>query len=239
MTPLYLLELSNIPILDQLRIEEALLRLDDRNICIFNHLSSPAIVMGVSSEPEDLLDIEKVERDQIPIIRRYSGGGTVFIDENTLFVSFLFQKEAHIFPAFPERIMRWSENFYKEALQIPSFAFRENDYVIESKKVGGNAQYIQKTKWLHHTSFLYDFDEKNMDYLLMPKKVPSYREQRSHKDFLTTLRLHIKKDLFFKRIKSHLKTLYDVKPITRSELDPLISQSHRKSTALLSCISQR
>ena len=135
--------------------------------------------------------------------------------------------------------MRWSENFYKEALQIPSFGFRENDYVIESKKVGGNAQYIQRTKWLHHTSFLYDFDEKNMDYLLMPKKVPSYRDQRPHKDFLTTLRLHIKKDLFFKKIKSHLKTLYDVKPITKSELDPLISQSHRKSTVLLTSISHK
>lgn len=233
MKPLYLLELIETPILEQLRIEEALLRLDERNICIFNHQSTPAIVMGVSSEPKDLLDLEKVHKDQIPVIRRYSGGGTVFIDENTLFVSFLFQKETHSFPAFPERIMRWSAELYHEALKIPSFAFKENDYVIENRKVGGNAQYIQRTKWLHHTSFLYDFEEKNMNYLLMPKKVPTYRAQRDHKDFLTTLRPLMGKTLFFERIKAHLQTLYDLRPFNQSELNELMNQPHRKSTELL------
>jgi lipoate-protein ligase A len=71
----------------------------------------------------------------------------------------------------------------------PGFELRENDYVFGSLKFGGNAQSkvfgacadmrsmaqrryswaaypgIVKDRWLHHTSFLWDFHERNMTYL--------------------------------------------------------------------------
>lgn len=44
-----LLRLRQVPILQQLRLEEALLRADDSNWCILNDGSpTPAIVMGIS-----------------------------------------------------------------------------------------------------------------------------------------------------------------------------------------------
>jgi lipoate-protein ligase A len=71
-----------------------------------------------------------------------------------------------------------------------TFALRENDYVLGNYKMGGNAQSIVKHgRWLHHTSFLWNYDVRNMqNYLLMPKKRPAYRSDRAHGDFLVKLK---------------------------------------------------
>ena len=78
--------LESTPIIEQLYIEEALLRADNRNILLVNVGSPPAIVMGISGKPEELIHQEKVD---IPVIKRFSGGGTVVVDENTLFVTLI------------------------------------------------------------------------------------------------------------------------------------------------------
>ena len=45
------------------------------------------------------------------------------------------------------------------------FSLREHDYVIDDRKIGGNAQTITKNRWVHHTSFLWRFNPSNMLYL--------------------------------------------------------------------------
>jgi lipoate-protein ligase A len=183
----HLLHLRNYPIEKQLQLEKQLLQEGTDNICLINEGCSPTIVLGISGKEEELVDQEKTTQDSIPIVRRFSGGGTVIVDEDTLFVTFICQKELHDFPAYPEPIMRWTASIYQDVFNHPDFSLRENDYVLADKKCGGNAQYIKKHRWLHHTSFLWNFTKERMDYLLHPKKTPNYREGRTHHDFLCTL----------------------------------------------------
>lgn len=191
MTPkLHLILLKNTPIFEQLQIEEALLRTEEKSFCIINIGSPRAIVMGISGQAEALLDADAVKKEEVPVIRRYSGGGTVVVDPDTLFVTFILSKDLLGLPPFPEPILRWSAEFYASAWKIPHFQLRENDYCIGNLKCGGNAQYIKKERWSHHTSFLWDFHESNMNLLLMPAKQPKYREKRSHSDFLCRLNSH-------------------------------------------------
>src|SRR5690242_20055278 len=145
---LHLLHLKSYPIWEQLQLEEGLLRTDNRNWCLINEGSPPAIVMGISGNLHELVNSEKAMAAQIPIIKRFSGGGTVVVDENTLFITFIFQKELHPL-SYPEPIMRLSETLYQEAFNHPHFSLRENDFVIGEKKCGGNAQYIKKERFLH------------------------------------------------------------------------------------------
>lgn len=144
--------------------------------------------MGISGKPEDLLNVKAVREEKIPVIKRFSGGGTVIVDENTLFITFIISREELPLPPFPEPILRWSANLYQNAWSIPHFCLRENDYCIGERKCGGNAQYIQKGRWLHHSSFLWDYSEENMNYLLLPPKRPLYRKNRSHSTFLCKLK---------------------------------------------------
>ena len=100
--------------------------------------------MGISGKVEELVNQAKLKTEPIPLIKRYSGGGTVVVDDQTLFVSFIFNKNDHDFPSFPEPILRWSADIYQKAWDLEGFALRENDYVLGDHKVGGNAQYIKK-----------------------------------------------------------------------------------------------
>ncbi|GAB5411568.1 MAG: lipoate--protein ligase family protein [Chlamydiales bacterium] len=229
-----LIELKNTPIFEQLKLEEGLLRAGTGNYCLINHGSPPAIIMGISGKPEELVHAEKQQKQKLPLIKRYSGGGTVVVDHNTLFVSFIFDKTAHPFHPFPEPIMRWSEGFYKEALNLSHFSLKENDYIIGEKKFGGNAQYIKKNRWVHHTTFLWDYCEEKMATLQLPKRRPTYRADRDHGTFLTKLKTHIpSEEHFFTCIKKELQKRYDVALLEPSDI--FFSQEYRIATSLYSC----
>lgn len=233
MIPLHCIFLKNVPIFEQLKMEEGLLRTDDRNFCLINQGSSRSIVMGISGKPETLIDLSKAQKDQIPIIQRFSGGGTVIVDEQTLFVSFIFSKEALPVTPFPEPILRWTAELYQKAWKIPGFQLKENDYAIEDKKCGGNAQYIQKNRWLHHTTFLWDYQSQNMDYLLHPPKQPRYRNSRRHGDFLCRLKEYAPSQDFL--IECLMKELGNVKPLYPTQFSEKKWEftPHRQATRLL------
>jgi lipoate-protein ligase A len=217
----HLLHLKSYSIYDQLVLEESLLRHDERNWCLINEGTPPAIVMGISGKKEELVDCARAHHEGIPLIKRFSGGGTVFVDEQTLFVTFICNKNFHPFPAYPEPIMRWTEEIYKEVFDHQHFSLRENDYVIGEKKVGGNAQYIKKERWLHHTSFLWNYSQEKMNILLLPKKRPSYRNSRSHNEFLSTLSSHFPcKNTLIEQLKATLNKRYLAKAC---DLDDILS----------------
>lgn len=229
----HIIRLKNVPIYDQLLLEERLLRQDDRNFCLLNEGSPPAVIMGISGKVEELVDQEKTKMLGYPTIKRFSGGGTVVVDENTLFISFICNKEEFSFPPYPEPILRWSEGIYKDTWQIPEFSLRENDFVIQNLKCGGNAQYITKHRWLQHTSFLWNFSAQNMDCLLHPRKTPSYREGRKHTDFLCTLDAHFtSKQSAFDLMQNSLSSKYRTEILLNSEIEPTL-QSSRISTCYI------
>lgn len=228
-----LLQLKSYPIYEQLLLEEKLLRGNTGNWCIINEGSSPAIVMGISGKKEELIDCKVALQNGIPLIKRFSGGGTVVVDESTLFISFICQKHLHSFPAYPEPIMKWTEEIYRDVFLHPEFQLRENDYVFGERKFGGNAQYIKKDRWLHHTSFLWDYAEANMKYLLHPKKTPPYRAGRSHEEFLCRLNEFFpQKEVLIERFISALEKRY---PIQKSTLEEalMMPSDTRQSTIVI------
>ena len=204
MSLLNLIHTKNLSIETQLKLEKHLLKNQDKNYCLINEGCNDAIVLGISNNKKEHVDLVKAKKNNIKIIRRFSGGGSVFVDKNSFFITFIFSKKELNF-SFPEQIFKWTEAFYKEVFVLDSFALKENDFVISDKKCGGNAQYITKHRWLFHTSFLWDFSKKNMDYLLLPKKAPSYRNERDHGDFLCVLKdFFVSKKLLSYSLKEQL-----------------------------------
>ena len=116
------LRLRNVPRLRALRLEEALYRTDrrpwlitcetdgaDGDAVAAAHASSQAIVLGISGKPEEMVHADRVEAAQIPLIKRFTGGGTVVCDANTLFVTFIGDEGAPAgVAAYPEPILRWA-----------------------------------------------------------------------------------------------------------------------------------
>jgi lipoate-protein ligase A len=227
---LHLIELTQTPIYEQLLLEEALLRADERNFCIINHGAPRAVVMGLSGIPEELLHLESIVADKIPVYKRYSGGGTVIIDEQTLFISFLISKKDLAITPYPEPIMRWSYDLYQKAWNLPDFTLHENDYAIKERKCGGNAQYLRKDRWMHHTSFLWDYRDENMEYLRLPKKRPTYRQDRSHNDFLCKLKEHAPLENLIQNLKTEIVKRFYIEQLSNEELEEIRSRSYRIAT---------
>ena len=103
MRTLKLLKLTGVPIMRQLQLEEALFRASKtQNWCIINSMPpaarrrpvQPTIVMGVSGKAYEHLDVEACRERSVPVIRRYSGGGTVVVDEGSFFVTFIMSQDA-------------------------------------------------------------------------------------------------------------------------------------------------
>lgn len=228
---IHLVVLKSVPIFEQLQLEEALLRADRRNFCIINCQSPPAIVMGISGKVEELIDPDHFERRPVPVIRRFSGGGTVLIDEETLFLSFIFNRADQDIGTCPKRLLCWTEALLKPAFSPIDFQLRENDYVLGDKKIGGNAQYFTKTRWLHHTSFLWDYSESHMKVLKMPPKIPEYRQLRDHDAFCTRLKPHFaSKEALFSRIQKQLQEQFALQECPVDEARKVLSTPHRQAT---------
>jgi lipoate-protein ligase A len=213
-------------VLRQLRLEETLFRANDENWAIVND-GAPrrAIVLGISGKPHRLIDVAAAHEDDVLVIKRFTGGGTVVVDADTQFVSLVMNGDAiPNVPLFPRPLMRWTGDLYGGVLgtnddsgvfrDLPNWRLHQDDYVVETRselasndrddrvdrvdergdeprsflKVGGNAQSISKTRFVHHTSFLWDFDVATMKkYLAVPEKQPAYRENRAHEAFLAPL----------------------------------------------------
>lgn len=222
-----LLECKNLPIFQALLLEEKLLRLSSQNFCILNYGSPPAIVMGISGKTAELINTEQVQARPCPIIRRFSGGGTVYVEENTLFVSWIGNKKELPFTIYPESLLRFCYETIQPHLPIEGFSLREHDFVIKDKKCGGNAQYLTKDRFLQHTSFLWDFSSEGMKYLLHPPKAPSYRQGRNHEAFLCRLcDLLPDKESLFSAVKQGLPSYETTTP----DLLPSLPEACRIST---------
>ena len=295
---------SGLSVLERLVMEECLLRHNESNWLIvgahsahphrFIQTSTPdymigsenpnsAIVLGIGGKPNALLNKELVRKEGCLAIKRFSGGGTVVLDHNSIWTTIIGRKSSIPIDAFPNAIMEWSAEelfgptFYRlrrrqkimekrsngnskkqrptlvmdnkscgaaensgkvvqlerhessvlkaDQPSVPQFALRENDYVLGERKMGGNAQAIVKDGWLHHTSFLWDFDEDNMAYLKLPDKRPEYRLDRSHRDFLVTLSetySSLSKNDFQKALLEALMERYDVKPASVMDAKMLV-----------------
>jgi lipoate-protein ligase A len=76
----------------------------------------------------ELVEIEPVLRDRMPVVRRFSGGGTVIVDQGTVFVTFICNRSAvEGLQPFPRDIMSWSGQLYGKVFdRYGEFHLREN-----------------------------------------------------------------------------------------------------------------
>lgn len=151
------------------------------------------IALGKTSKDEEEINFENVKRDKIPIVRRCSAGGVVVQGRGCLnFVLVLSKKrpELQTIPLSYEFILG------KVAVALKSLGVESKFYppcdlalAQNDKKFSGNAQRRGKKFILHHGTILYNFDISLAEkYLMFPKKVPLYRQGRSHSEFMANIK---------------------------------------------------
>jgi lipoate-protein ligase A len=150
------------------------------------------VVLGSSNKVREETYVERCKADDIPILRRHSGGGTVLQGPGCLNYSLVLR----IAPEGSTRnITDTTSSIMRRHAEVLSKLLGErvemngsSDLTIAGRKFSGNAQRRKIKSLLFHGTFLLDFDLQRIErYLRMPPKQPQYREQRGHLDFVRNI----------------------------------------------------
>jgi lipoate-protein ligase A len=192
-----------------------------------NYGASPAIVMGPSGS------IDEVEA-ALPVIQRFSGGGTVVVDEDTLFFSLVVQNSCLPCRAEPVALMEWMARLVAPAFRPYTMALKEHDFTIDDKKIGGNAQSFGMDRCVHHTSFLWSWSPERMGLLKVPSKQPAYRKQRGHEAFCHKLSEYFcSKQELAHALAQCLESRFSCRKASLQEACAIMEKPHRKTTKFL------
>jgi lipoate-protein ligase A len=117
------------------------------------YINEPSIVVGKHQNTMAEINVPYVIENQLKVVRRLSGGGTVFHDKGNINYCFI-QKGAQgnlvNFKKYSQPILDTLQN-----LGVNAYLKGKSDLVINNLKFSGNAEHVYRNKVLHHGTLLY------------------------------------------------------------------------------------
>jgi lipoate-protein ligase A len=129
--------------------------IDLRNDFFLFWRTEPTLMVGKNQNTIEEINREYTEEKGIHVVRRISGGGTIYTDPNAWQFSFVIKNPKNDID-FYEYIAPILQALSELGIKA-SFNSR-NDILVDGKKISGNAQYKDRVCMLHHGSILFDAD---------------------------------------------------------------------------------
>ena len=172
----------------------------------------PTILIGRNQDALCEYDADYAEEKGIRVVRRLSGGGTIYCDlknlQYTLIAPFRDEGE-NPFLKFAAPVVDALRH-----LGIDAEFTGRNDITVEGKKVSGNAQFRYGDRVLHHGTLLFDVDHEAISRALRPNPVKFVNKQvRSVASRIGTLAPYVRMDVrdFMEYLKEQLMGHYGVR----------------------------
>ncbi len=118
--------------------------------------NQPSIIVGKHQNTLAEINYEFVKENRIPVVRRISGGGTVFHDLGNLNFTFISKGEKGKLVDF----RRFTDPIVEvlNLMGIPAKFEGKNDLRVNGLKISGNAEHVFKNRVLHHGTLLFSSD---------------------------------------------------------------------------------
>lgn len=121
------------------------------------YINAPCVVIGRNQNPWQEINIKEAKALNVDVLRRLSGGGTVYHDLGNINFSFMYDKSEHtvednfkiIIDAMNDLGIRLNVN-------------KRNDLCYKDFKVSGNAFYNRGKRAMHHGTLLINADTSKL-----------------------------------------------------------------------------
>lgn len=172
--------------------EEYLLKHTDEEI-FYLWRNDNAIIVGKNQNTLSEINVDYVKEKNIKVVRRLTGGGTVYHDLGNLNYTFIENKKKNFndFRGFCEPITTALNEMGVEA----EFSGR-NDMTIEGKKFSGTAQCKYKDRVMHHGTLLFSSAKADISGALKPREIKfSGKSVKSVSSRITNISDHLEGDM--------------------------------------------
>jgi lipoate-protein ligase A len=136
-----------------LALEEILLKKRPGDYFILS-VNRPSVIIGKHQIAHRESDTRYVNENNIPVIRRISGGGTVYHDHGNLNFSFIVNSEEGKQIDFRKYTNPVADFLISRGVEA-RFEGR-NDLRVNGFKISGNAEHVFRKRVLHHGTLLFD-----------------------------------------------------------------------------------
>lgn len=129
-------------------------------------VNDPSLICGRYQNVFQEINMPLAYEQSIPVIRRNTGGGTVYHDRGNLNYSIIRKRnegENLDYDSFLTPVIDALNN-----IGVPAHKRNVCDIAIDNMKISGSAQAVKKDRVLHHGTLLYNADLKNLRGLLKP-----------------------------------------------------------------------
>lgn len=202
---IYIINDSNDPFFNHAAEEYVMNSFDDEVFMLW--INRPSILIGKNQNTLSEINLDYVEENDITVVRRLSGGGTVFNDlgnMNYTFITYRNSSDPQVKNGFEKFAIPIISAL--RSLGIDALFSGRNDITIEGKKFSGNAQYFQKDKLLHHGTLLYDCDMSKLSQALKSKPIKfKDKSVKSVGSRVTNIAAHMNEEMSLLEFKEYLK----------------------------------
>jgi lipoate-protein ligase A len=160
----HLLQLTGCDPRENLAIEEHLLRSHDgRSVVALLYRNRPSVVVGRNQNPWLECNPAALAQKDIPVIRRVSGGGTVYHDAGNLNYSLLLPRPLYAPEDHVDLVCQ-----ALRTLGVPAERNERNDITLDNAKISGTAYMLGGKTALHHGTLLVGADLQALRMALAP-----------------------------------------------------------------------
>ena len=198
-------------------------------------------MLGNYQVAEAEIDINYANQNNIQIVRRSSGGGTIFTDSGTLLLTIILPcaEDEYTQQSAKEKLSELVVDTLN-SIGIPAKFEGRNDVTVSGKKISGLAQFVKNNRICSHCSLLYDTD---LDMLTRVLQVDEEKIQskaiRSVRSRVTNIKEHMSEPLStqdflnFLKQKLHEKesmTEYSLSDNSLAEINKIYNEKYANDT---------
>jgi lipoate-protein ligase A len=131
--------------------------------------NEPSIVVGKHQNTMGEVNISYAHKNNIPVIRRITGGGTVYHDLGNLNYTFITNSDKRETLVDFKRATKPVIDFIGTLGVKVSFSGK-NNLIAGDKKISGNSAHVYKNRVIHHGTILINSNLDNLNMAITPGK---------------------------------------------------------------------